>query len=62
MKKNRIVIYVSGGLVQGVSADRPEGLEVVLIDQDNINVGDHDPRASDASLRALCNDKSKGIF
>jgi hypothetical protein len=36
MKKNRIIIYVSGGCVQGVNADNGKNLDVLLFDVDNL--------------------------
>ena len=33
---NRIIINVSGGVVQAVYADNPKGIEVILFDEDNI--------------------------
>jgi hypothetical protein len=59
---NRVVIYVSGGSVQGASADRPEEVQIILIDQDNIDAGDPDPRKEDPSIKKLVNDPSKAVF
>ena len=36
MKKNRIIIYVSGGCVQSVNADEGKNLDVLLFDVDNL--------------------------
>jgi len=33
---NRIMIYVEGGVVQGVRADNPKGLDVCVFDVDNL--------------------------
>jgi hypothetical protein len=34
--KNRIIIDVSGGVVQCVYADNPKNLEIILFDEDNL--------------------------
>jgi len=34
MKKNRVVITVSGGLITGISADNPKELNVLIVDFD----------------------------
>lgn len=36
MKKNRILVYVEGGNVQGIRADNPKGLEIIMFDVDNL--------------------------
>ena len=33
---NRIVIYVSGGIVQEVYASKPDSLRVTVVDDDNL--------------------------
>jgi len=54
----RVVILVKGGAVQQVSAD-DTGLDVVLVDEDNIEAGDVDPRKDDPSIAALLDDAAK---
>lgn len=54
----RVVILVKGGAVQQVSAD-DAALDVVLVDEDNIEAGDADPRKDDPSIAALLDDASK---
>jgi hypothetical protein len=36
MKKNRVIIYVEGGVVQSVNVDNIKNLEVMLFDVDNL--------------------------
>jgi hypothetical protein len=60
VNRNRVVVYVSGGVVQGASADQP--VDFILIDQDNIDAGDPDPRDADSTILALTDDPSKAVF
>ena len=36
MKKNRVIVYVEGGVVQSVSAANVMNLEIILFDVDNL--------------------------
>lgn len=47
---NRIVIYVEGGLVQGVYAVEP--IAVLVMDKDTIEFGDVDKGAFERHLKA----------
>lgn len=53
MASNRIVIDVQGGVVNSVHADFPVGVEVMVIDRDNIEAGDPFPDAFDFTVERL---------
>ncbi len=36
MKKNRVIINISGGNVQSILADNPNSVEVIIFDVDNL--------------------------
>jgi hypothetical protein len=43
MKKNRIIITIEGGLIQGVTADNPKELDILIMDYD-CEGGDNVPK------------------
>lgn len=60
--ENRILIGVEGGVVQGVSADRPSDVRIIVRDLDNIEAGDPDPFDQDPSLRELADNPKHGAW
>lgn len=50
--KKKIIVLISGGLCQAIFSEE-ENLYVIIIDEDNINAGDEDPR-DDPEIANLC--------
>ena len=51
----KIIIEVSGGIVQSVFCDEPDGVEVVMRDFDDIYVGGDDPFIEQPALAEMRN-------
>jgi len=49
--QNRVVVVVSGGVVQGVYADDFRHIEVVILDFDNDGVAEEDMKSDDALVQ-----------
>lgn len=53
MIPNRVFIYMEGGLIRGVLADRPDDLEIVIADYDVEGTPDDETQLNNFNERAV---------